>query len=567
MRFDRNIRGRRPFLALYLVCVIATVTEAGSVRIDQIRSGQTGVGPGFLFTLDGSRVLYRQRVDGVTRLFSVPVGGGPSTELTFPEDGMRDVHEQLRLSPDGKYVVYLRENESGQRERRQLYAARVDGSTSRRVSDPPGGVERLRVAISPDSTHVAYVGVGRSDFDVWSQLYIAPLESGPPLLLSPDPVNYGSWANDVVFVRGGTAVVHLTAPKSSSSTAPLKLWALSIDGQTQTLLAQELSGQRDPEYSGYVPLPGGDEVLVSTHLTQARGGGSYEWYKVPVNGDPAELLTQPEFDLNTSMGQLTPDGQEFVLLQQEPDTGRNQLWSYRISDSHGTRLVPEEARIDEIEYMHISPTGDRVVFGNYNEPGTPQKFYSVPIHGGEVTQLVEINSYQATSQAELFDVTSDGEYVVFTADMDQSGVLNLYSVPTEGGPMVQLNPPSPPFGRVSTFYLTPDGRRVIYTANHAGVGRRDVYSVPIGGGTAHMISGRPPENGWLASFGNYLIIDPNSTVAVFLVADRDPGSSQLRMAPVVPGDVNLDGDLNALDLDLLAWTIRQSSRIAAVRHG
>jgi tricorn protease len=56
------------------------------------------------WTNDGTRVIYRSGRDswttGQTRLFTVPVGGGPSEPLPMPESGAGD------FSPDGTQIVY-----------------------------------------------------------------------------------------------------------------------------------------------------------------------------------------------------------------------------------------------------------------------------------------------------------------------------------------------------------------------------------------------------------------------------------------------------------------------------
>jgi tricorn protease len=56
------------------------------------------------WTNDGKRIVYRSGRDswttGQTKLFTVPVGGGPSEPLPMPESGAGD------FSPDGKQIVY-----------------------------------------------------------------------------------------------------------------------------------------------------------------------------------------------------------------------------------------------------------------------------------------------------------------------------------------------------------------------------------------------------------------------------------------------------------------------------
>jgi Tol biopolymer transport system component len=73
-----------------------------------------------------------------------------------------------------------------------------------------------------------------------------------------------------------------------------------------------------------------------------------------------------------------------------------------------------------------------------------------------------------------FKLTSDGQTVVFTADMEVDELPELYSIPLSGGTPIKLNNVSSTNG-VSGFMLSPDGTRAVYVVDN------DLYSVPVEG--------------------------------------------------------------------------------------
>ncbi len=62
-------------------------------------------------------------------------------------------------------------------------------------------------------------------------------------------------------------------------------------------------------------------------------------------------------------------------------------------------------------------------------------------------------------------VSPDSKTVVYVADVDVAGVIDLYAVPVAGSAApIKLNPPMAGQG-VRFFEFTPDGQSVIYTAD------------------------------------------------------------------------------------------------------
>ena len=82
-------------------------------------------------------------------------------------------------------------------------------------------------------------------------------------------------------------------------------------------------------------------------------------------------------------------------------------------------------------------------------------------------------------------LSPDGARAVYRASHDDPQALDLYSVPVDGSaPAVRLNPPLVAGGNVEWPPLfSPDSSRVVYVADQDVDGMLELYSVPLAGGT------------------------------------------------------------------------------------
>ncbi|MFO7838906.1 MAG: hypothetical protein R6X08_05360, partial [Desulfosalsimonadaceae bacterium] len=92
------------------------------------------------------------------------------------------------------------------------------------------------------------------------------------------------------------------------------------------------------------------------------------------------------------------------------------------------------------------------------------ELFSVPIDGG---RAVKLNSELVPGGVvgQLFRLSSDSSRVVYRAVQDTAGVYELYSVPTGGGEAVKLNSPLASGGNVWEHEISPDSSRVVYRAD------------------------------------------------------------------------------------------------------
>ena len=181
----------------------------------------------------------------------------------------------------------------------------------------------------------------------------------------------------------------------------------------------------------------------------------------------------------------------------------------------------------------ISPDNSTVVFRADAEIDGVIELYSVPIGGGTVTKLNP--NLSGSRDVNNFAITSDSSTVIFHADVDTTGVDELYSVPIGGGTATKLNGPVTPNGRIFDFTLSPDGKTVVYIGDQDTDDITELYSVPVGGGTVTKLSPNTLTTTREVLFTR--MISADSSTVVYLGDQNTNGVNELFSVPIGGGTV------------------------------
>ncbi|HEX6884992.1 MAG TPA: hypothetical protein VF530_16575 [Planctomycetota bacterium] len=395
------------------------------------------VQPVYVLSADGSRAVYLadQADDGVVELYGVPPAGGAATRLSgelAPSAETVGAVARARTSADRRWVVYLATqddpNDPG------LYRVALPSGTPRRI-DTTAWVERFE--LSPDSSRVVFTGDGRS------RLHVAPLASGPALLLDP------------------------------AFPPDLELASLAISpDSSHVVFAADAGGDGDFQLFS-VPLAGGTTVQLDT------GSGGLDFDFVSLDFVPALALAS--------------DASRVVYRADRDTPGVAELFSVPLAGGPATRLHPPLAAPRRIQHFHLSPDASRVVYrGDVDQVGVDE-LYSVPLAGGAATRLnpALVPGGEVLGQAVI---SADSSRVVYRADQEIDEVVELYSVPLAGGTALELNAPLVAGGDVfgdsgpegNGLLLSPDGSRVLYLADQEVDGRIELYVVPVDGSASPL---------------------------------------------------------------------------------
>jgi dipeptidyl aminopeptidase/acylaminoacyl peptidase len=134
-------------------------------------------------------------------------------------------------------------------------------------------------------------------------------------------------------------------------------------------------------------------------------------------------------------------------------------------------------------------------------------------------------------------ISPDGKWVVFRADKEVNGKIELYKVLTEGGDVEKISGQMIAAGDVSDSYkFSPDSNRVVFRADKVEDGEFDLYSAPIEG--TNLLTLTDYESGLIlveinsGKVTNDFEISSDSELVVF-TSDRDEdGNFSLYSVPI-----------------------------------
>ena len=366
-----------------------------------------------------------------------------------PADGFQlEYASDPQISPDGQWVVYVRQWSDPATDRRYttLWLARTDGSEHRPLTTGKYGDVSPRW--SPDGKRLAYV----SDRSGTAQIYIRWMESGTtsPVTNTSEPPSSPAWSPDgnrIAFLKlvPRPALVvgqPLAAPTGASWAAPPKY--------TDRLVFR---------YDGVGDVP----------------SGFVHAFVVPAEGGTARQITNGDFQhggLVYGGGTLTwtPDGTELVLPARR---GENPEWNARETDLYAFSVADGSMRRLTDRFgpdgsPAVSPDGRQIAYTGYddrkqgyqntllyvmNRDGSDKRAVSTKLDrsvGGPVWAADGRGiyvSFDDLGNSKVALCQLDGSWKVVTKDLGGGGSAygsGSYSVAKDGSVAFSLSTPTVP---------------------------------------------------------------------------------------------------------------------------
>jgi len=358
----------RTFLAA-VVCAGVTTTglaQPRPVTVDDVLELKGVSSP--MVSPDGTRVLYTVRAwepasdkepnqrESRTRVWMVPVAGGPGRQITFGQRG----DSQPQWSPDGRSISFLSARGTGTGEdapRPQVYVMRSDGGEARRVTDAKEGVATY--AWAPDSRRIAFVATEPRSSDetakvrsrddervfegdlryrhVWlveiaDSSVATPITSGQDYTVDAGPLSWSPDGSRIVFSAGLTSMLRDERQD---------VYIAEVATKQITKISTNFGRDSRPQWS-----PDGTRIAWVADLNTAKPNG---------DGTPASQITQsrlmiydvaarvikdassPSFDLEAATPQWSRDGSHIIFA-----TGQRAyttVFSYDITAARYTALT------------------------------------------------------------------------------------------------------------------------------------------------------------------------------------------------------------------------------------
>ena len=372
-----------------------------------------------------------------------------------------------------------------------------------RISAPLApGRDVIQFAITPDGLRAVY----RADADrdqVFELHGVTTDGLGTPVKLHP-ALPSGRSVFGFRIDPGGTRVVYHANPFDSgkielfsvpvdASQAPVRLSSATFGSTTGGVQALDLFGE--PLYE--ITSDGSRVVFVASgEVTSSQAN----LYSAPIDGTPPTLKLNPNLGLVGNMG------------------------------------------VSIVSRIRISPDGTRVVYQADQEVAVDRiQIYSVPLDGSAPS--VALNGPLVAGGnvvSDAFAITSDSSRVVYLADQDTDGVLELYSASLDGvGGATKLSGLLVTGGQVlRDFALTPDGSRVLYRADQDVDGAVRLYSVPVDGSAPPIAIGGDGTGGRTVM---HFSVSPLGGIVAYCADQDSPKVFEVYI-------VALDGSSASLDL-------------------
>ena len=402
----------------------------------------------------------------------------------------------VTISPDGKYIVYVRSDRNNQ----SLWIRQVSTANDKEIV-PARPVGFFGISFSPDGNDLYYALKANLDAGT---LYRIPTLGGLPqkvLERIDAPISFAPDGKRFVLVRGNFpnpgesalvianadgsnerilsvrkrpdrfSPIFFTGPSWSpdgklvaatvvSSPRVTNVVLFSVDEQKEQVLTREpwifaARVQWLPDMSGLLVIAG-DGVNTSQHWILSYPGGE----KRRVTNDLSAYRV-----IST-----TTEGRKLATIQ---TNGLINVWVAPVGDAaQAVRLATGNVGFYAAAGNNLSWTSDNRVLYMSNEGGVPDIWIADP-GGGNRKQLTTNGGGSPVA-------TADGKYIVFVSGRD--GSIAIWRMNIDGSNPVRLSK-----GSIDVFpSLTPDGKTVVYIDN--GGAKPTIWKISIDGGTPEQLS-------------------------------------------------------------------------------
>ncbi len=202
-----------------------------------------------------------------------------------------------------------------------------------------------------------------------------------------------------------------------------------------------------------------------------------------------------------------------------------------------TAPLPPESDIFYFPYQ-ISADGNRVVYLAHQESPTEYSIYSIPIAGGTPTRL-NITGVNVV----MYAISPDSRWVIF-ASLDPVTKFHLWRAALTGdtGEAVEITPPGTQPQMIHAIYTSPDSLHFLFLGDMQPLGGWGIYSFPItGDGSEYVRLSMPVTNFWVMDYQ----VTPDGKNLIYRYVDEttDPVTSRLYSVPIA-GPANFYYDLS-----------------------
>ena len=376
------------------------------------------------------------------------------------------------------------------------------------------------------------------DQDDVIELYSVPLSGGTPVKLNGDLVTGG----DVQSFRISPKSDRVVYVADQEIDDKYELYSVPIQGGAATKLNRPMTASGDVNPHNIAIDKHGAYVIFNLRLSSAPLDNVHS---VPITGPEAgqtdtilSLRTAGNGGQATSF-KITPDGQRVVFSGDLRIEGSTELYSNSIAGGDWRRLSPDHTNttFESVFTFRVSPDSQYVAFTGDLETESLSELFLVPTNGGS-TRKISGDLAMGGQVSNTFKMSPDNTRVVFYAGKRVAGIHEIFSVdyteyPFDENPVVteQVTQNINAGGQVSTdFEITPDGQRVVYSADVTNNDRFQLFSNTMTGDDVQLYFFGMNEDNVRPIFA----LSPDGQTIVYR-ADQQPGRYQLHSVSIAGG--------------------------------
>jgi Tol biopolymer transport system component/tRNA A-37 threonylcarbamoyl transferase component Bud32 len=426
-----------------------------------------------IWSPDGSQIAFLRRQEG--GLFDVMVvsaTGGPARKICVAARG-------LDWSPDGTSLVIM---EPEPNKPRGLLLVNLATGEKRRLTSAPEGVLADRSArFSPDGESVAF---SRTTLDNVATIYTIPVKGGE--------------MRKVVQEKRGTAGLDWTADGKEI----VYSWA-SIAAQPSLYRVPVSGGVPEPVLpEAYYPAVARRSNRLAFQQT-IQTHNIWRAARIPPNGPKttrANLSGTPLISSSQTNSDMrySPDGKKIAFASQR--TGIAEIWVADSDGHHEVQITSHFAK--SCGSPSFSPDGAGLVFDC--SEGAETDIFTSSLRGGPPQRLTSDHSSFVPGWSR------DGRWIYYTHNSSAHGGLQIWRMPSGGGPAEQLTKNG---GHEAKESLA--GGVLYYTKDPDGAG--GLWTVPLEGGAETRVAGIPDlfRRNWDICLGGIVFIKQHDDTVQF----------------------------------------------------
>jgi len=438
---------------------------------------------------DGKYIVYlRLEDDGNRGLYVKQTATGNAITIVPPTKG--NILKGTTFSPDGNFVYYLF---SDRTRNPSLYQVSSLGGTAKKVLD----VCESAVAFSPDGRKMAFIRysdpsvstVVTANIDGTAERSLAELQSNEYFTYKGP-----SWSPD-----GKT--IAATSGELVNGVESMKL--LGVDAESGAI--RDLSPKRWSEAGRVVWMPDSTAlVLIATENVNDPAGQI--WRVAYPSGEAGRITNDVNGYDDTSLG-VTSDGRTILGVTQQRFSRIETVLASGGSD-RPLRISTSDSNQDGFRGLTFVPDG-RIVFASFE--GGQEDLWIINADGSGRQRLTS-DTHLDSDPA----VSPDGQTIVFRSNRpDGQAVLRLWKMNLDGTNAVQLAPRAD-----SAPDISPDGRSVIFS--YWGDNMNALAKVPVKGGDAVRLTAFSAWAPTVSPDGQWIGVNTNGSYGIIPAAGGDP---------------------------------------------